>query len=189
VTKEEAIEKLKERISEDRLEHVLAVKNEAVKLAQRFGVDETQASWAALLHDCAKGLSNNILLKKAEEFGIVISGVYQDEPALLHAPVGAKLAREEFEIEDEAILEAIRVHTLGSNTMSTLDKVVFLADHIEPNRECETIDRLREHIRRDTRGRSLDDAVRTACEDSIRYHLDLGESIHHQTIETRNSLL
>ena len=189
MTEEEAIKELKQRVSNDRLEHVLAVKDEAVRLAKRFGVDVEKARWAGLLHDCAKGLSNNILLKKAKEFGIVISDVYKDDPALLHAPVGSELAKREFGIEDEDILEAIKVHTLGSSNMSALDKVVFLADHIEPNRECETIDRLREHIKKDTKGRTLDDAVRTACEDTIRYHLDLGESIHPQTIMTRNSLL
>ena len=189
MTEEEALEKLKGMISKDRLKHVLAVKEEAVRLANRFGVEEDKARWAALLHDCAKELSNNNLLKKAKEFGIVISDVYKDEPALLHAPVGAEIAKREFEIEDEEILNSIRVHTLGSSDMSTLDKVVFLADHIEPNRECETIDRLRKHIRRDTKGKTLDEAVRTACEDSIRYHLDLGEMIHPQTIKTRNALL
>ena len=189
MTEEEAIEKLKGLISEDRLEHVLAVKNEAVRLAKRFGVDVEKARWAGLLHDCAKGLSNNNLLQKAKEFGIVISDVYKDEPALLHAPVGAEIAKREFGIEDEEILKAIKVHTLGSSKMSTLDKVVFLADHIEPNRECETIDLLRKHIKKDTKGRTLNDAVRTACEDTIRYHLDLGETIHPQTIKTRNSLL
>ncbi|MGM0502139.1 MAG: bis(5'-nucleosyl)-tetraphosphatase (symmetrical) YqeK [Bacillota bacterium] len=189
MTEEEVVEKLSQRVAEGRLEHILAVRDEAVRLAKRFDVDVDQARWAGLLHDCAKGLSNNILLQKAKEFGIVISDVYQDEPALLHAPVGAELAKREFEIEDEAVLQAIRVHTLGSADMSQLDKVVFLADHIEPNRECETVDRLREHIKRDTKGRTLDGAVRTACEDTIRYHLDLGESIHPQTIVTRNSLL
>jgi len=189
MTEEEALERLKSMLSKDRLKHVLAVKEEAVKLAKRFGVDVDKARWAGLLHDCAKELSNNNLLKKAEEFGIVISDVYNDEPALLHAPVGAEIAKRKFGIEDEEILSSIRVHTLGSSDMSTLDKVVFLADHIEPNRECETIDRLREHIKRDTQGKTLDEAVRTACEDTIRYHLDLGEMIHPQTIKTRNALL
>ena len=189
MTEEKALKKLKGMISEDRLKHVLAVKEEAVRLAKRFGVNIEKAKWAGLLHDCAKGLSNNNLLKKAKEFGIVISDVYKDEPALLHAPVGAEIAKRKFGIEDEEVLHAIEVHTLGSSAMSTLDKVVFLADHIEPNRECETIDLLRKHIKKDTQGRTLDDAVRTACEDTIRYHLDLGEVIHPQTIATRNALL
>ena len=189
MSEEEVIEKLEGMISKDRLEHVLAVKKEAVRLAKRFEVDVDKARWAGLLHDCAKGLSNNILLKKAKKFGIVISDTCKEEPGLLHAPVGAEIAKREFGIDDEEILHAIEIHTLGSSEMSTLDKVVFLADHIEPNRECETIDRLREHIKRDTKGRTLDDAVRTACEDTVRYHLDLGENIHPQTIRTRNALL
>ncbi len=189
MTEQEVIEKLEEKLSANRLEHVLAVRDDAIELAKQYDVAVEKTRWAALLHDCAKELSNNILLQKAEEFGIVIDSVFEEEPGLLHAPVGAEIARREFGIDDEEILEAIRVHTLGSKNMSTLDKIIYLADHIEPNRENGEADKLRQHIKNDTRGRILDEAVRIACEDTIRYHLDLGETIHPQTVAARNSLL
>ena len=189
MNEQKILKKLQKRLSEDRIQHVLAVKEDAVGLAEKYGVQKEKAKWAALLHDCAKELSNDILLQKAEEFGIVIDNVFSNEPELLHAPVGAEIAKREFGIKDSDILEAIRAHTLGSGDMSTLDKVIYLADHIEPNRSGNGIDKLRKHIKNDIKGRNLDDAVRIACEDIIRYHLDLGEIIHPQTVAARNSLL
>ncbi|WP_027338629.1 bis(5'-nucleosyl)-tetraphosphatase (symmetrical) YqeK [Halonatronum saccharophilum] len=182
---EKAIEILSQMISEDRLKHTLGVRDTAIKLAKIHSVDQEKARWAALLHDCAKGIPNNILLKKAEEFAIVIDDIYKKVPALLHGPVGAEIAKNKFRIEDEEILRAISCHTLGSEEMSQLDKVIFLADFIEPNRNCEAIETLREKVK----GESLDKGVRMACENTIRYNLTLGRIIHPQTILTRNSLI
>ncbi|GAB6100227.1 bis(5'-nucleosyl)-tetraphosphatase (symmetrical) YqeK [Halanaerocella petrolearia] len=185
MNEEETIIKLKEMISDSRLQHSLGVKETAIRLAKKYGANIEQAKWAGLLHDCAKGVSTKELLQKAKEFGIVIDSVCQKVPALLHAPVGAKLASEKFKITDQEILQAISLHTLGSSEMTSLDKIVFLADYIEPNRDCQAIDQLRAKVK----DKPLDEAVRIACENTIKYNLKQEAIIHPQTIETRNVLL
>ncbi len=185
MNEKEVVEKLKSMINENRLEHSLGVRDTAIKLAKEYGTDVKKARWAGLLHDCAKSISNNHLLKKANEFGIVVDDICQRVPALLHAPVGAEIAKREFDITDKEILDAIRFHTLGSEAMTKLAKVLFLADYIEPNRSCSAIDKLRVKVK----DKPLNDAVRIACESTIKYHLKEGELIHPQTIITRNHLL
>ncbi|TDX51093.1 bis(5'-nucleosyl)-tetraphosphatase (symmetrical) YqeK [Orenia marismortui] len=185
LNEEEAIEKLSTMIDEDRLKHTLGVRDTAIDLAQKYGADIDKAKWAALLHDCAKRLSNNRLLQRADEFGIVIDDICQRVPTLLHAPVGAEIAKREFGIDDKDILNAIRFHTLGNKNMTKLDKVIFLADYIEPNRRCKAIDELRDRVK----GKTLDEAVRLACENTIKYNLEQGRIIHPQSIETRNILI
>ncbi|GAB6138362.1 bis(5'-nucleosyl)-tetraphosphatase (symmetrical) YqeK [Halanaerobaculum tunisiense] len=185
MNEEQAIVKLKTMISDQRLKHSLGVKNTAEKLAKKYGADSVKARWAGLLHDCAKGYSEQVLLQKVEEFGIVVDSIQKQVPALLHAPVAAKLVTEEFAIVDQQIQQAIRLHTLGSPEMTTLDKVVFLADYIEPNRDCTAIDELRNKVQ----NKSLDEVVRFACENTIKYNLTKESIIHPQTIKTRNSLL
>ena len=186
LTEKEAIEKLARLIKPKRLQHSLAVKETALKLQQRHGqIAKKKVKWAALLHDCAKGIGKDNLLQRAKEFGIVIDDVYKQVPELLHAPVGAKIAKSEFEISDNDILQAIRYHTIGSPDMNTLDKIIFLADYIEPNRDCKKINQLRDKVGQIT----LDEAVKIACENTIIYNLKQQRIIHPQTIITRNTLL
>ncbi|OCL25241.1 phosphohydrolase [Orenia metallireducens] len=185
MTENQAIERLSTMIGEKRLKHTLGVRDTAIELAKEHNVDVEKARWAALLHDCAKKISNNLLLQRAEEFGIVIDDICKRVPALLHAPVGAEIAKREFGIDDEDILNAISLHTLGHKDMTTLDKIIFLADYIEPNRDCKAINQLREDIE----GKSLDEAIQMACENTIKYNLEEGRVIHPQSIELRNSLI
>ncbi|KXS43805.1 MAG: metal dependent phosphohydrolase [Candidatus Frackibacter sp. T328-2] len=180
----ERIDKLKEMISPKRLGHSLGVRDTAIDLAKIYGVNPQKARIAGLLHDCAKGITNNNLLKMADEFGIVIDGVIKKVPALLHAPVGAELAKREFEVDDEEILNAIRVHTLGSEEMNPLEKVILLADYIEPGRSCPGIN----EVRKMAKG-NIDLAIRIACDNTLTYHLNNQELIHPQTLLTRNAFL
>ncbi|PRX20613.1 putative HD superfamily hydrolase involved in NAD metabolism [Orenia metallireducens] len=185
MTENQAIEKLSTMIGEKRLKHTLGVRDTAIDLAKKYDVDVEKARWAGLLHDCAKRISNNLLLQRAEEFGIVIDDIYKRVPTLLHAPIGAEIAKREFGIDDVDILNAISLHTLGHKDMTTLDKIIFLADYIEPNRDCEAINQLRESIK----DKSLDEAVRLACENTLKYNLEEGRVIHPQSVELRNSLI
>ncbi|WP_408954890.1 bis(5'-nucleosyl)-tetraphosphatase (symmetrical) YqeK [Natroniella sp. ANB-PHB2] len=185
MTEKEAIKKLATMVDQDRLQHSIGVRDTAIKLAKKYNCDPEQAKWGGLIHDCAKGLSSNNLLKKAEQFGIVIDSVCRKVPELLHAPVGAELAIREFGIEDEAILNAISLHTLGSEDMSRLAKIIFLSDYIEPTRTCQPIRKLRKMIQ----DKSLNELVRISCENTIKYNLKTGEIVHPQTIKTRNYLL
>lgn len=123
---------LKENLNEERYLHTLGTADCARELAQRFKLDEEKAYLAGLLHDCAKCFSKEKLLE------IINKNLEVEESEMLnyktlHAPVSAYIAQTEFGIKDEEILSAIRWHTLGKLDMSTFEKIVFLADKIEPN--------------------------------------------------------
>jgi len=151
---------LQKALSRERYRHTLGVEQTAVKLAERYGEDSEKARVAALLHDCARCLDS------AEMRRLV--GERAGEPtlrALMHAPAGAALARKKYGIEDEQILSAIRWHTTGHEGMTTLEKIVYLADFIEPNRpNYPGLQELRAEAFRD-----LDRAVRLAAESTMRY--------------------
>lgn len=126
--------KLQEVLKESRYEHTLGVEYTASCLAMRYGVDPDKARLAGLLHDCAKYLSSDELLNASRSREIAITDVQRENPFLLHAPLGACLAKELYGVRDEEVLSAIRWHTTGRPGMSTLEKIIFLADYIEPNR-------------------------------------------------------
>lgn len=177
-------EKLQQMIDADRYQHTLGVVEMATRLAERYGACVEQARLAALLHDCAKGLSRFHLLQRLEGSDIVVDSVERAIIPILHGPVGAIIAREEFGVTDAAVLQAIRYHTTGSPEMSLLDKVIFLADYIEPNRSCPGVEELRQLAFQD-----LDQAIIQAAGRTIIYEINRNHLIHNRTVETRNALL
>ncbi len=123
---------LKENLNSERYIHSLGTAECAKELAEKFGLNSEKAYTAGLLHDCAKCFSNEKLLK------IIHSNLQVEEAEMLnyktlHAPVSAYYAQKEFGVEDNEILSAIRWHTLGQIEMSNFEKIIFLADKIEPN--------------------------------------------------------
>ncbi len=136
---DKAKEKLSETLEEKRFRHTLSVAQTSAALAMRYDVDPYRAYIAGLLHDCAKGLKNKKKLKLAEEYGISINEAERDNPDLLHAKLGAIIAKDEYGITDEEILSAIRYHTTGKPDMTTLEKIVYIADFIEIYRKPLTI--------------------------------------------------
>ncbi len=123
---------LKENLNEERYIHTLGTAECACKLAAKYNVDTEKAYLAGLLHDCAKCFSNEKLL------GIIKENIEVDEAEMLnyktlHAPVSAYIAKENFNICDLEILSAVRCHTLGKLEMSDFEKIIFIADKIEPN--------------------------------------------------------
>ena len=125
---------LKEELDEKRYEHTIGVMYTAASLAMRYGVMMHQAILAGLLHDCAKAIPNDEKLRLCEENDILISSVERENPFLLHAKLGALLAKTEYDVTDPLILHAIKVHTTGEPDMNILDKIIYIADYIEPNR-------------------------------------------------------
>lgn len=128
----EIISDLQRRLNPGRFRHTLGVMETSVELARIYGAPEGKALYAALLHDCAKNLTENALMELAE-----VSGADADEMACLpvmHAPVGAYLARVRYGVRDAEVLSAIRRHTVGAEDMSLLDAIVYVADMIEPGR-------------------------------------------------------
>ena len=126
--------KLKNELDESRYEHTIGVMDTAACLAMRYGADLTQALVAGLLHDCAKCIPNDKKLKLCRKNGIEVTPFEEKAPFLLHAKLGAWMAEHEYHVSDPAILSAIACHTTGKPDMSLLDKIVFIADYIEPGR-------------------------------------------------------
>lgn len=127
-------EQMKKSQDKKRYEHTLGVTYTAACLAMRYDIDVERAETAGLLHDCAKCLSNDKKIKLCKMQSIEINMTEAKNPFLLHAKAGAYLAEHKYGIQDEDILNAIRYHTTGRPGMSMLEKIVFIADYIEPNR-------------------------------------------------------
>lgn len=119
---------------EHRYEHVVRVAELADRFARAHGVDPDRARLAGMLHDLARLYSAERLLKESAQRGLVVDEFELRNPIVLHARLGAELARERFGVNDEGVLSAIRKHTLAAAAMSPLDEVVYLADSLEPGR-------------------------------------------------------
>jgi predicted HD superfamily hydrolase involved in NAD metabolism len=131
-----AARRVREHIGQrHRYAHILGVARTAVRLARVHGVDVQAARIAGLLHDLARLYPGERLLRECAERGLAIDDFERAHPVVLHARLGAELAREWFGVEDEAILSAIRKHTLAAATMSPLDEILYLADGLEPGRD------------------------------------------------------
>lgn len=127
--------KLKKALDKERFEHTLGVMYTASCLAMAHGSDLEDAKLAGLLHDCAKCIPNDEKITLCKKNDILITEIEYENPSLLHAKLGALLAEKEYEVTKPEILHAIKVHTTGEPSMSTLDKIVYIADYIEPNRD------------------------------------------------------
>ena len=125
-----------------RIPHVAGCEHEAVKLAERWGADPGDAAEAGILHDITKKLTMPEQLKLAEKYGIVFDALERENLKLTHAITGAALSREVFGVTDE-VYGAIRWHTTGRPDMTLLEKLIYLADYIEPTRDFEGVEPLR----------------------------------------------
>lgn len=125
---------LKKKLDPGRYEHTLGVSYTCIALAMRYGYDLHKAELAGLLHDCAKRFDNATMLEKCMKREIPMTDSEVRDPSLLHAKLGAWYAREKYGIEDEEILNAIACHTTGRVGMTLLDKILYVADYIEPRR-------------------------------------------------------
>jgi predicted HD superfamily hydrolase involved in NAD metabolism len=167
-----------------RFRHSRDVSRTAVRLAECWDVDVERARLAGILHDCTRNLKGEELIACARNNGMKLSDIEILQPALIHAPLGAILAERRFGVTDPEILQAIRRHTTGAAHMSQLDKIIYLADSIEPGRNYPGVQQSRELAEKD-----LDAAVLITFDHSIRFVLDGGGLLHPDTIEGRNSLL
>ena len=122
---------MEKALDEKRFRHTLSVAQMAASLAMRYGEDPYKAYTAGLLHDCAKCLSSKEKLALAKKNGLEVRPFEEETPDLLHAPLGSILAEKKYGIKDPEILSAIRYHTTGKPEMSTLEKIIYIADYIE----------------------------------------------------------
>lgn len=181
--RENAREMLRNKISEELFCHCQGVEEAAIRLADHYGINAEKASMAGLLHDFGKTLPENTLLYLAAKYEIT-DYLTQQEPALLHAPVGAWLLKHEIGVNDIEVLEAVRLHTTGTENMSLLSKVIYLADFIEPGRSCPGVNKIREIA-----FTNLDDALLYVVDLTIKYVLDRRKFVHPDSISFRNNII
>lgn len=180
--KDKIKEDLKKSLSSHRYTHVLGVAAAARELADRYGCDADTAEVAGLLHDAAKQLPLSDMQALAEKSFPVLPAPILANGGLLHGYAAVTIARERYGITDQALLGAIAHHTTGAEQMSTLEKIIFLADYIEVNRDFDGVDDLRKAARR-----NLDEAVLLGYDSTIRHLLDQGKPIFVGTVVNRNA--
>lgn len=156
---------MEKKLDAKRYEHTLGVAYTAAALAMRHGADVNNALLAGMLHDCAKCLSNEKRVSICEKYNIAISEAEQKNPYLLHAKVGSFLAMKKYGVSDKDVINAILNHTTGRPGMSALEKIVWLADYIEPGRkQAPNLVQIRK-----TAFENLDEALLMALEDTLDY--------------------
>ena len=165
-----------------RIPHVLGTEQEAIRLAERYGADVEKARVAALLHDCTKKLDMDEQLALCRRYGIELDELEHRALKLLHAKTGAAIARDVFGVDDE-IYSAIRWHTTGRAGMTLLEKIMYLADYIEPSRDFPGVDKLRAVCYKD-----LDEGLLMGLEMTIEEMTGMGNPVHRATIEARDAL-
>ena len=175
---------LKNNLIENRYIHTLGVVDTAIRLAKINGVDENKAEIAALAHDIAKNKTIYELKDILEKNNIELTYDEERNQELWHSMAGPIVAREVFGIQDEEILSAMRWHTTGKENMSKLDKVIYIADMIEPNRKFPGVDVLRRESFKD-----LNNGVFQGLNHTIGYLLSKGVPIDINSIKARNYLL
>ena len=175
-------EAMKKVQDESRYEHTLAVAYTAACLASVHGGDITKALRAGLLHDCAKCIAPDRQLALCEKYHITISEVERRNPFLLHGKLGARLAQEIYQERDEDVLNAVRNHTTGRPEMSLLEKIIFVADYMEPGRnKASGLPEIRRLSFTD-----LDSAMVQILQDTLVYLKNTGQEIDPATQETLN---
>lgn len=157
--------KMEKTMDAHRFEHTLGVTYTAACLAMRYNIDIVKAQMAGLLHDCAKCMTNEKRLSICKKHNIQINSAEAENPLLLHAKVGSFIAMEEFNIHDEEIIGAILNHTTGRPGMSMLEKIIYIADYIEPGRrQAPNLSEIRKMAFID-----LDQALLMILEDTLSY--------------------
>ncbi|MDF1617961.1 bis(5'-nucleosyl)-tetraphosphatase (symmetrical) YqeK [Petrocella sp. FN5] len=182
ITDQKITRKLKKKLSPKRYEHTLNVTKVAYELGRSHHYSPNKAALAGLLHDCAKHYSNKKLLGLCERYHISKSKAEEANGDLLHAKVGAFIAKEKYHIEDPDIFNAITYHTTGRPSMSLLEKIVYISDYIEPGRKHGgRLDLIRRIAYQD-----LDQAMLYILEDSLEYLYHKKVTIDPLTKETYN---
>lgn len=185
IEKEELLNWLKDNLDEERYEHSIGVAECAVRLAQKYKLNEEKAYIAGLLHDCAKCFSTGKLLKMVCE-EVKIEECEKQNYKTLHAPVSAYVAEHEFGVENAQILSAIRWHTIGKLNMTIFDKIIFIADKIEERtREDEIAQPIRDCLD-DENG--LNKALLQCYKQTIKSLVDRDLKICTLTIDIYNKL-
>ena len=166
-----------------RMPHVLGTEQEAVRLAERYGADVTKARIAALLHDCTKKLDMDEQLALCKKYHIPLDELERKALKLLHSKTGAAIARDVFAVDDD-VYNAIMYHTTGKPDMTLLEKIIYLADYIEPTRDFPGVEALRRTVYED-----LDRGLLMGLTMTIDEMEEMGNPVHYMTRDARDYLM
>ena len=181
---EEAYNYLKNNLRSDRYMHTLGVISVAKKLAKLNGVSEEKAEIAALSHDIAKNMSKEDMADIIKQNNIKLSLEESISKQLWHSILAPIVARKELKIEDKDILGAIRWHTTGKENMTKLEKIIYIADMIEPSRQFEGVDEIR-----NVTLQNLDEGVLLGLTHTIEFLQSKNLIVDNNTINARDYLL
>ena len=177
---EDLTAKLEKVLKKKRYRHTIAVCDTAANMAMSYGADIDKARIAGILHDCAKNIKGSELISLCREAELDIDTGLYDNSELLHAPYGAYLAEHLYHINDPDILNAIKWHTTGRPDMSILEKIIFVADYIEPWRDtAPNLSQIREIAYID-----IDQCIVQICEGTLNYLTKSEINIDNQTYDT-----
>lgn len=182
--KETLLARLRGAIPEKRFAHTEGVARTAVRLARLHGADPERAELAGWLHDCAKGIPVERQVAECDRLGVPLDAWTRACPPVVHGELGAFFARRDYGVDDPEILQAIRRHTVGAADMSALDKVVFLADLVEPGRSFEGVEALRALADEDP-----DEALLVSVERQLALNAARRRPLHPAMLLLWNSLL
>ena len=164
--------------------HPGSTMKEAVKLAEKYGADTEKAYTAGILHDCAKGYDTDEQIKLCQKYGVVLDDITLACKPVIHAPLGAKIAKAEYGVNDKDVLDAIMCHTVAKENMSLLDKIIYIADMIEPMRDFVGVEELRKAAYE-----NIDMAFILGLKQSIVFNAQKNKIIHPNTLSAWNYML
>lgn len=181
MTMNSIVKKAMKKLSKGRRIHTRGVRKTAVKLAKRYGEDPEKAAVAAMFHDMCRGMDRKLLNECVKEFDLPKK--YENHESLAHGKIAAELMKRRYGIRDEDILNAVRYHTTGRAGMSQLEKIIYLADSIEPGRKYPGVSRLRRLARKD-----LDKAVLFSLDNAVAHVKRRKVKLDKDTLEAREWL-
>ena len=178
---------VKKFLDEKRYEHVKRVTKCAVEMAKIYGVPVEKVEASAWLHDVAKFFDLSVMIDLTKGKYLEVADKMSQSTAVLHGFAGAEFVRQNYDlfgVDDEEILDGIKYHTIGCENMSTLAKIIYLADAIEEKRSWEGVEKARELAKTD-----LDEAIKFEIEEKLKYLLAKDSIIHPNVIKFRNSII
>ena len=186
MTRQEMREAIRPLMSEERYRHSLGVEKEAERLARRWGEDPEKAAIAGILHDCCKEMPLPEALQIMRRSAIMTEIDFREQPQLIHGFAAAEILGR-YGVRDKDIENAVRYHTTGRANMTLLEKILYLADYIEPSREFANdpdVVRLRETVYED-----LDRGLLLGLTMTVTEMEGMGNPVHHDTLDARNDLI
>lgn len=175
---------LEQNLSAESYQHTLRTAETAVRLATAHSFNAEKAELAALVHDVAKEFTDAQLRAEAKKRGLQLNKVEIEKPYLIHAKIGAEIARDLFQLEDIEIEQAVKSHTYGRRGMTGFEKLIYLADVIEPGRQFQGLDVIRQKALV-----NLNRAFALAYQGQLIYLISAGKLLHPATLEVWNELV